>query len=73
MFFVMLITLGLGSVTGLSSGVIAIVCDQKPNWNKTKVTFVICVIGFLVGLVYITPVNGQKIGLDIHFVDQTSK
>lgn len=60
MFFVMLITLGLGSVTGLSSGVIAIVCDQKPNWNKTKVTFVICVIGFLVGLVYITP-GGQHI------------
>ena len=53
----MLITLGLGSVTGLASGVIAIICDQRPKWNKTKVTFFICLAGFLVGLIYVTPVK----------------
>lgn len=59
LFFLMLVTLGLGSATGLTSGVIAIVCDLRPDWNKTKVTGVICFLGFGVGLVYTTP-GGQS-------------
>ena len=60
LFFLMLITLGLGSVTGLASGAIAIICDQRPKWNKTTVTFFFCVAGFLVGLIYVTPVSGSE-------------
>lgn len=53
----MLITLGLGSATGLISSVIGIICDEKRHWNKTLVTFVTCLVGFGLGLVYITPVS----------------
>ncbi len=57
LFFLMLITLGLGSATGLISSVVGIVCDEKRHWNKTVVTFVICLAGFGLGLIYITPVR----------------
>jgi len=60
LFFLMLITLGLGSATGLTSSVISIICDLRPDWNKTKVTGAVCVGGFLIGLVYVTP-GGQAI------------
>ena len=48
-----------GSVTGLTSGIIAIVCDERPDWNKTKVSFGVCVVMFLAGLAYVTPVRTQ--------------
>ena len=57
LFFLMLITLGLGSATGLTSAVIAIIADNKPNWNKTYITLGVCIFGFLIGLVYLTPVS----------------
>ena len=57
LFFLMLVTLGLGSSTGLTSAVIAIIADNRPDWNKTYVTAVVCVSGFLIGTVYITPVS----------------
>ena len=60
LFFLMLVTLGLGSATGLTSGIIAVVCDLNPKWNKTVVTGVICIAGFGIGLVYVTP-GGQAI------------
>lgn len=60
LFFLMLVTLGLGSATGLITGVIAVICDLKPTWNKTVVTGVTCLAGFLSGLVYVTP-GGQAI------------
>ncbi len=46
-------------MTGLASGIIAIVCDAKPAWNKTRVTLGICIIMFLAGLAYVTPVLTQ--------------
>ena len=60
LFFLMLVTLGLGSATGLTSGIIAVVCDINPRWNKTLVTGIICFLGFGVGLFYVTP-GGQAI------------
>ncbi len=57
MFFLMLFTLGLGSSTGLISAVIAIIADSRPGWNKTYIAAFVCFCGFLIGLVYITPVS----------------
>ena len=48
-----------GSVTGLTSGIIAIVCDERPDWNKTKVSFGVCVVMFLAGLAYVMPVRTE--------------
>ncbi len=60
LFFLMLITLGMGSATGLITGVITVVCDDFPGWNKTVVTGFICFAGFAIGIVYVTP-GGQFI------------
>lgn len=60
LFFLMLITLGLGSATGLTTGIITVFCDLYPNKNKTFITGVICIIGFFIGTVYVTP-GGQAI------------
>jgi len=60
LFFLMLITLGLGSATGLTTGIITVFCDLYPEKNKTMITGVICVIGFSIGVVYVTP-GGQAI------------
>lgn len=60
LFFLMLFTLGLGSAAGLTGGVIAVVCDQFPTWKKSHVTAGVSALGFLIGLVYVTP-GGQWI------------
>ncbi|XP_042883243.1 sodium-dependent nutrient amino acid transporter 1-like [Penaeus japonicus] len=60
LFFLMLLTLGVGSAAALTSNVITIVCDQFPKWKKVYVTLAVCISGFLIGLVYVTP-GGQWI------------
>lgn len=55
LFFFMLFTLGVGSAVSLCGCVVTIVCDAFPNWKQWLVTLVICCIGFLIGLVYVTP------------------
>ena len=37
LFFLMLITLGLGSATGLTTGIITVFCDLYPDKNKVRV------------------------------------
>ncbi|XP_071537637.1 sodium-dependent nutrient amino acid transporter 1-like [Panulirus ornatus] len=60
LFFLMLFTLGVGSAAGLTSNVITILCDQFPRIKKLYVTIATCTLGFLIGLVYVTP-GGQWI------------
>ena len=64
-FFLMLITLGLGSVIGTYSAIVGVICDQFDSANKTLVSFVVLLFGFLVSIVYVTP-GGQHI---LHLVD----
>jgi solute carrier family 6 amino acid transporter-like protein 5/7/9/14 len=59
-FFLMLYTLGIGSAVALAAAVITVICDQFPSFKYWMVTLAICTIGFLVGLVYITPVSRTK-------------
>jgi solute carrier family 6 amino acid transporter-like protein 5/7/9/14 len=63
LFFLMLFTLGVGSATALTGCVITIICDAFPHFKRWMVTVVISVVGFIIGLVYITP-GGQYI-LDV--------
>ncbi|KAK8739563.1 hypothetical protein OTU49_003401 [Cherax quadricarinatus] len=60
LFFLMLFTLGVGSAAGLTGNIITIICDQFPAIPKIYVTIVICISGFLLGLIYVTP-GGQWI------------
>ena len=57
LFFMMLISLGMGSATGLYSSVIAIFCDNFPSVNKTLMAAAVLAFGFCIGMVYITPVS----------------
>ncbi|XP_045603301.1 sodium-dependent nutrient amino acid transporter 1 isoform X2 [Procambarus clarkii] len=60
LFFLMLFTLGVGSAAGLTGNIITIICEQFPAIPKFYVTVIICISGFLIGLVYVTP-GGQWI------------
>ena len=53
----MLFTLGVGSASGLIGCIISVVCDNFPHWARWKVCGGICAAGFLVGLIYVTPVR----------------
>jgi len=60
LFFLMLITLGFGSATGLISNVITVICDAFPNFRRSYVTAITSIAGLLIGLVYVTP-GGQPL------------
>jgi len=55
LFFLMLFTLGVGSASALTGCVITIICDDFPKLKRWVVTLVVCVVGFLLGLFYVTP------------------
>ncbi|KAK7078185.1 hypothetical protein SK128_024257 [Halocaridina rubra] len=60
LFFLMLFTLGVGSAVAYNGVIVTIICDEFPKAKKWQVTLVICIIGFLVGVLYTTP-QGQHI------------
>jgi len=60
LFFLMLITLGMGSAVGFMSAVTTTICDSFPDVEKKLIAKVCCVIGLCLGLPYVTP-GGQVI------------
>ncbi|XP_076161698.1 sodium-dependent nutrient amino acid transporter 1 isoform X2 [Ptiloglossa arizonensis] len=58
LFFVMMFVLGVGSAVALSGAVFSILYDYFPKVAQWKLVLLLCVLGFLVSLVYITP-GGQ--------------
>jgi len=58
LFFLMLITLGLGSAIGLFSAVTTTICDSFPDTNRKSIIKVCCAFGLAIGMFYITP-GGQ--------------
>ena len=52
----MLFTLGVGSEVTMAGSVITVVCDSLPNYKRWKITAILSAIGFLLGIVYVTPV-----------------
>ena len=44
-----------GSATSLVASVVTIICDKFTQFKNWQVTVVICIIGYLIGLMYITP------------------
>ena len=53
LFFLMLITLGLGSATGLINTVITILTDDFPKVSQSIITAGVCILGFATGNIYI--------------------
>ena len=67
MFFLMLFTLGVGSASALTGCVITIICDEFPTWRKSLVTLIVCILGFFLGLFYVTPQGQYILTLVDHF------
>jgi solute carrier family 6 amino acid transporter-like protein 5/7/9/14 len=61
LFFIMLYVLGVGSAVALIGAVITIIRDDFPNFKYLGVAVVSCALGFVGGLVYITPVSKYDI------------
>ena len=51
----MLFVLGVGSAVALASAIVTVICDQF-HWKHWKVALATTIIGFSLGLAYVTPV-----------------
>ncbi|XP_063861923.1 sodium-dependent nutrient amino acid transporter 1-like isoform X2 [Scylla paramamosain] len=60
MFFLMMFTLGVGSAVAYNTAIITIISDRFPGLPVWRITLGVCVVGFLVGLIYTTP-QGQYV------------
>ncbi|CAG7629218.1 unnamed protein product [Allacma fusca] len=67
LFYLMLFTLGVGSATSLTGGIISIICDQFPATPRWVITTIVCCSGFLLGLIYVTPGGQFMLELVDHF------
>lgn len=61
----MLFVLGIGSNVGMASCLMTVIKDQFSTAKHWVIVMIIAVVGFLIGLIYITP-GGQFI---LNFVD----
>ncbi|CAG0893148.1 unnamed protein product [Cyprideis torosa] len=55
LFFLMMLTLGMGSAVSICNNVVSIICDQFPSIRRLWITIGTCVFGFLAGIIYCTP------------------
>jgi len=60
LFFLMLITLGMGSAVGLVNVITTVVQETFPNLSQSFVSGLVCVTGLLAGIAYTTP-GGQPL------------
>lgn len=56
-FFLMLFILGIGSQAGMVNVVISIFKDQFYQVKQWKISLGVCFTGFVVGIIYCTPVS----------------
>ena len=61
LFFLMLLTLGVGSEVTMAGSVITVICDAFPNHKRWFITIICCSVGFLLGIVYVTPVSSLNL------------
>ena len=57
LFFIMLYAVGAGTAVALLAAVIYLICDHFPNVKYLLLAAVISVLGFVGGLLYVTPVS----------------
>ncbi|CAG0893592.1 unnamed protein product [Darwinula stevensoni] len=65
LFFVMMLTLGIGSAVSLVNTVITVLCDRFQSFNRLAVTVFCCLVGAASGFLYCTP-GGMYV---LRFVD----
>lgn len=57
MFFFMLFVLGIGSNIAMCSCIVTAIRDQFPRVKAWQAVLIVAVVGFSIGLFYVTPVN----------------
>lgn len=67
----MLLTLGVGSAVGLQSAIVANLRDFFPKIKNWMMAGICCLVGFVVGILYVTP-GGQWI-LNLGLMDDFNK
>lgn len=67
MFFIMLFVLGISSVIAITVSLTTILCDYFEKFVFWQVALVVSVIGFLAGLIYVTPTGQWFVNLIDHF------
>ncbi|XP_043234773.1 sodium-dependent nutrient amino acid transporter 1-like isoform X1 [Amphibalanus amphitrite] len=67
LFFLMLFTLGVGSATALTGCVITIIREDFPRIQQWQAAGIVSVLGFLLGLIYVTPGGQFILNLVDHF------
>ncbi|XP_011635872.1 sodium-dependent nutrient amino acid transporter 1-like [Pogonomyrmex barbatus] len=60
LFFFMMFVLGVGSLVGMTTGIITVINEQFPSLKTWQIVVPTCLFSFLIGTVYITP-GGQFI------------
>ena len=65
LFFFMLFVLGVGSLIALKGCAFTVILDAFPHLKTWHVSFCTAVVGFLVGLVYITPVSSFLLSKEV--------
>lgn len=68
LFFFMIFVLGTGSVLALSTAIFSILCDLLPKVSNWKLVLGVCTIGYLCGIVYISPVSIRLFILSGNFI-----
>lgn len=53
----MMFVLGIGSAVGMSTGIITVINEQFPRLKTWYIVVPVCLSGFLIGTVYVTPVS----------------
>jgi len=73
LFFLMLFMLGIDSAFSMIEACATVICDtdmaRKYNWGKTYVSFVLCVIGFLLAIPYCTDVGSYHMDVIDNYVN----
>ncbi|MBU0578167.1 sodium-dependent transporter [Patescibacteria group bacterium] len=62
-FFLMLLTLGIDSAFSLLEAAVTAIQDRFPKWKRGRILFWLCLVGFLLGLLFVT--NAGLYWLDI--------
>jgi len=57
LFFFMMFVLGVGSAVGMTTGIIMVINEQFPKIKTWQIVVPTCLLGFLIGTVYVTPVS----------------
>jgi len=68
LFFVMLITLAIDSAFSLVEAASTVMCDNYPHLRKEDISFYVCVLGFVAGIIFTTFAGLYYLDITDHFI-----